>query len=43
MIAYNHTSLDNLEIDEEAKAALQNDLISKEEAAGIENKYPVNL
>jgi uncharacterized membrane protein YgcG len=43
MIAYNHTSLDNLLINEEAKAALQNNLISKEEAAGIENKYPVNL
>jgi hypothetical protein len=43
MIAYNHTSLDNLIINEEAKAALQNNLISKEEAAGIENKYPVNL
>lgn len=43
MIAYNHTSLDNLLINEEAKAALQNNLLSKEEAAGIEKKYPVNL
>jgi hypothetical protein len=43
MIAYNHTSLDNLLIQEELKAALQNDLLSKEEAAGIEKKYPVNL
>src|SRR6478735_6374118 len=43
MIAYNHTSLDNLLINEEVKAAVQNDLISKEEAAGIETKYPVNL
>ena len=43
MIAYNHTSLDNLLINEEAKAALQDDLISKEEATNIGNKYPVNL
>lgn len=43
MIAYNHTSLDNLLINEEVKAALQNDLLSKEEAGGIETKYPVNL
>lgn len=43
MIAYNHTSLDNLLINEEVNAALQDDLISKEEAAGIETKYPVNL
>lgn len=43
MIAYNHTSLDNLIINEEVKTALQNDLISKEEVAGIQTKYPVNL
>lgn len=43
MIAYNHTSLDNLLIQEEVENALQQDLLSKEEAAGIENKYPVNL
>jgi hypothetical protein len=43
MIAYNHTSLDNLIINEEVNAALQNDLLTKEEAAAIENKYPVNL
>jgi hypothetical protein len=43
MIAYNHTSLDNLLINEEATLALQHDLISKEEAESIGKKYPVNL
>jgi len=43
MIAYNHKSLDHLLINEEAKYALHNDLILKEEAAAIENTYPVNL
>ncbi|HUP11061.1 MAG TPA: hypothetical protein VM187_02575 [Niastella sp.] len=43
MIAYNHTSLDNLIINEEVQTALQHELLSKEEAAGIESKYPVNL
>jgi uncharacterized membrane protein YgcG len=43
MIAYNHTSLDNLLINEEATLALHHDLISKEEAESIGKKYPVNL
>jgi hypothetical protein len=43
MIAYNHTSLDNLLINEEVTVALNNELISKEEAAAIEKAYPVNL
>ncbi|THU33412.1 hypothetical protein FAM09_25000 [Niastella caeni] len=43
MIAYNHTSLDNLLINEEASVALNNELISKEEADAIKNVYPVNL
>jgi hypothetical protein len=44
MIAYNHnTSLDNLRINEEAKHALQQKLISKAEAEAIEKTYPVNL
>ncbi|OQP62861.1 hypothetical protein A3860_26480 [Niastella vici] len=43
MIAYNHTSLDNLLINEKAEAALHHTLISKEEAAAIKQTYPVNL
>lgn len=43
MIAYNHTSLDNLLINAEAENAFNQQLISKEEAAAIENAYPVNL
>lgn len=43
MIAYNHTSLDNLLINEEAAVALHHNLISKEEAAAIEQTYAVNL
>jgi hypothetical protein len=43
MIAYNHTSLDNLLIKEEAILALHHELISKEEVENIEKKYPVNL
>jgi hypothetical protein len=43
MIAYNHTSLDNLLINEEAVAAYDQQLISKEEAEAIIKAYPVNL
>lgn len=43
MIAYSHTSLDNLLVKEETKFALDHTLISKEEAAAIEKTYPVNL
>jgi hypothetical protein len=43
MIAYNHTSLDNLLLNKEAKFALHHDLISKKKTKGIEKKYPVNL
>lgn len=43
MIAYNHTSLNNLLINEEAENAFNQHLISKEEAAAIENAYPVNF
>ena len=43
MIAYNHTSLDNLLINEEALFAFEQNLISKEEGQGIEKTYPVNL
>ena len=43
MIAYNHTTLDNLLIKEEAAFALDHKLISKEEADAIEKAYPVNL
>jgi len=43
MIAYNHTTLDNLLINEEATFALHHKLISKEEADAIEKAYPVNL
>lgn len=43
MIAYNHTSLDNLLVNEETKFALDHTLISKEEAEVIEKTYPVNL
>ena len=43
MIAYNHTSLDNLLIHEEATTAFDQQLISKEEVDAIEKAYPVNL
>jgi hypothetical protein len=43
MIAYNHTSLDNLMINEEVRHALAHDLISKEEADAIGKAYPVKL
>ena len=43
MIAYNHKSLDHLLMNEEATFALNHNLISKEEADGIEKAYPVNL
>jgi hypothetical protein len=43
MIAYNHTTLDHLLINEEAESALQHNLISKEEADAIGKTYPVNL
>jgi hypothetical protein len=43
MIAYNHKSLDHFLMNEEAKFALHHNLISKEEADGIEKKYPVNV
>jgi hypothetical protein len=43
MIAYNQTSLDNLLIHEEATAAFDQQLISKEEIDAIEKTYPVNL
>lgn len=43
MIAYNHTTLDHLLINEEATAALHHNLISKEEADVIGKTYPVNL
>ena len=43
MIAYNHTTLDHLLINEEAKSALHHNLILKEEADAIEKTYPVNL
>ena len=43
MIAYNHKTLDHLLINEEAIAALHQNLISKEEADAIEKTYPVNL
>lgn len=43
MIAYNHTSLDHLLINEEVKDALQQELISKEETVAIEKAYPVNF
>ncbi len=43
MIAYNHTSLNNLLIHEEATAAFDQQLISKDEVAAIQNAYPVTL
>lgn len=43
MIAYSHKSLDNLSIHDEIASALNNHLISKEEAKAIKEKYPVNL
>lgn len=43
MIAYNHTSLDNLLINEEAADAFHQQLISIEEYKAIEKAYPVNL
>lgn len=43
MIAYNHTSLDNLSITEEAADAFHQQLISIEEYKAIEKAYPVNL
>src|SRR6185436_9217035 len=43
MIAYNHTSLDNLLVYEEASAASDQQLISKEELDAIAKAYPVNL
>jgi hypothetical protein len=43
MIAYNHTSLDNLLINEEVELAFNHNLISKEEGDAIEKTYPVNL
>ena len=43
MIAYNHTSLDNLSINEEAADAFHQQLISKEEVGAIEKAYPFDL
>ena len=43
MIAYNHTTLDNLLLNEEATFALNHNLISKEEADAIEKAHPVDL
>lgn len=43
MIAYNHRSLDNLVIQEEAALALRNNLISQAEMENIAKAYPVNL
>lgn len=43
MIAYNHTSLDNLLINEEAVAAFDKKLITKEETEAIIKAYPVDL
>jgi len=43
MIAYNHTSLDNLLLKEEAADAFHQQLISTEEYNAIEKAYPVNL
>jgi hypothetical protein len=43
MIAYNHTSLDNLLIKEEAADAFHQQLISIEEYNAIEKAYPVDL
>ena len=43
MIAYNHKSLDNLAINEEAAVALHHNLISQEEMEGIAKAYPVNF
>jgi len=43
MIAYNHTSLDNLLINEEAADAFHQQLISIEEYKAIEKAYPVDL
>src|SRR2546430_17730673 len=43
MIAYNHTSLDYLLMNEEAKFAINHNLISKEEYDAIEKAYPVEL
>jgi hypothetical protein len=43
MIAYNHTSLDNLSINDQAATALDHHLISTEEAAAIAKAYPVNF
>ena len=43
MIAYNHTSLDNLLINEEAADAFHQQLISMEEYKAVEKTYPVNL
>jgi hypothetical protein len=42
MIAYNHTSLDNLSIYEEATDAFYQQLISTEEVNAIHKAYPVN-
>lgn len=43
MIAYNHTTLDNLLLNEEATFAFNHNLISKEEADAIEKAHPVDL